>query len=105
MGTLTKFYIKSSGGETIETLVRTARDTRGAAAGRVVDSTGRPRKDVLILLFDTMGKTEFGDYKLIDATFSDADGFFAFGPLTDSSMYAVCVYDGGVRIRELKLEI
>lgn len=105
MGTLTKFYIKSSGGETVETLVRTGQDTRGAAAGRVVDSSGKARKDVLILLFDTLGKSDFSEYKLIDASFTDADGFFAFGPLADSALYAVCVYDGGVRLREVKLEI
>ena len=105
MGTLTKFYIKSSGGETVETLVRTGQDTRGAAAGRIVDSNGRPRRNVLILLYDTQGKSEFFEYKLIDAAFTDADGFFAFGPLGDSVLYAVCVYDGGVKLRELKLEL
>ncbi|MBQ3878903.1 MAG: hypothetical protein II727_01250 [Oscillospiraceae bacterium] len=105
MGTLTKFYIKSAHGETIETLVRTGNDLRGAAAGRVVDAQGAPRKDVLILLYDTLGKSSFSEYKLIDAAFTDADGFFAFGPLADGTLYAVCVYDGGVKKRELKIDI
>ena len=105
MGTLTRFYIKSAHGETVETLVRTGSEARGAAAGRVVDSAGKPRKDVLILLFDTLGKSDFSEYKLIDAAFSDADGFFAFGPLTDGTLYAVCVYDAGVKLREMKIDL
>ena len=105
MGTLTKFYIKSARGETVETLVRTGSDLRGAAAGRIVDSAGTARKDVLVLLYDTLGKSNFSEYKLIDAVFSDADGFFAFGPLSEGTLYAVCVYDGGVKKRELRLEL
>lgn len=105
MGTLTKFCIKSAHGETVETLVRTGRDARGAAAGRIVDAAGNPRRDVLILLYDTLGKSSFSEYKLIDAAFSDADGFFAFGPLAEGTLYAVCVYDGGTKLRELKIDV
>lgn len=105
MGTLTKFYIKSSGGETVETLVRTEQETRGVAAGRIVDSSGKPRINVLVLLYDTMGKKAFSEYKLIDAVFTDSDGFFAFGPLADNALYTVCVYDAGIKLREMKLEL
>lgn len=105
MGTITKFFIKSAGGETVETLVRAQREMRGVAAGRIVDSSGKPRINVLVLLYDTMGKASFSEYKLIDAVFTDSDGFFAFGPLADNALYVVCVYDGGIKLREMKLEL
>ena len=104
MGTLTKFFVKSSGGETVDALIQAAEETRGAAAGRIVDAGGRAKKDVLVLLYDTQGKSQFSEYRLADAVFTDEDGFFAFGPLAENALYAVCVYDGGVRLREMKLE-
>lgn len=104
MGMLSKFYLKASDGERVETVVRLSPDSRGVVTGRVLDDDGRPRADVCVLLYDTMGKQDRGDYALLDAMYTDADGVFVLGPLTGGTLYAVYVYGPGLQTRQLELK-
>lgn len=104
MGMLSKFFLKASDGERVETVVRLSPDTRGMITGRVLDDDGKPVADVCVLLYDTMGKQGFDSYMLVDSMFTDGDGAFVLGPITSGSLYAVYVYSHGVRTRQLELK-
>ncbi len=104
MGALSKFYIKASDGERVETVVRLSPDDRGIITGRVLADDGKPTADVCVLLYDTMGKQDAADYVLTDAMYTDGDGVFVLGPVTGGSLYAVYVYNRGVRTRQLELK-
>ncbi|MBS7315698.1 MAG: hypothetical protein KIG74_04765 [Clostridiaceae bacterium] len=104
MGVLSKFFLKASDGEHVETVVRLAPDSRGILTGRVLNDDGKPAADVCVLLYDTMGKQGFDSYVLIDSMFTDAEGAFILGPVTSGSLYAVYVYSRGVRTRQLELK-
>ena len=104
MGILSKFFIKASDGEQVETVVRLAPDSRGIITGRVINDDGKPASDVCVLLYDTMGKQCFDSYMLVDSMFTDEDGAFVLGPVTSGTLYAVYVYSHGVRTRQLELK-
>lgn len=105
MGVFSKYFIKASDGECIETIIRITPDSRGIITGRVLDENNKPARDACILLYDTMGKQDFDSYSLVDSVFSDSDGTFILGPVTGGTLYAVYVYYKGVRTRQLELKI
>ena len=104
MGALSRFFLKASAGERIETVVRLSPDSRGVVTGRVLDAGGRPKADVCVLLYDTMGKQDRAEYELLDAMYTDGDGAFVLGPVSGGTLYAVYVYSRGVQTRQLELK-
>jgi len=101
MSTYFKFYFCPSKGEQIETEIMLAQDERSAIYGRVIDETGRPVADALMLLF----KVYDGDrLQLISMFCTDEDGHFIFGPLESETLYLVKVYKDSIKLRELEIK-
>ncbi|MBQ8974187.1 MAG: carboxypeptidase regulatory-like domain-containing protein [Oscillospiraceae bacterium] len=94
---MTEFYFKPSAGECVCTQVKLTGQSRGAIAGVVTDGAGEPVKDAMVILAPDGGE-------LLEATFTQGDGSFYFGPLEDR-LYNVRVVKGGVKLRRLELDV
>lgn len=103
MGCLTQFYFKAGEGEQISTTVAGEPDNRSAIIGRVLDRSGLPVENALVLLFETVDSPE--DLKLTSQSFTDGTGHFAFGPLIIGSLYLIKIYGDGLKVRELELRM
>ena len=104
MGVLQRFYLKATGAGQVETLIRLTSDGRGILTGRVISENSEPQEAVCVLLYDTLGKQEFAQYQLIDSVFTDENGTFILGPIQEGCLYAVYVYQSGVKVRQLELK-
>lgn len=59
MGILSKFFIKASDGEQVETVVRLAPDSRGIITGRVLNDDGKPCFRCMRIIIRYDGETVF----------------------------------------------
>lgn len=92
-----KFAFSAEGNDRIEAVITAPKERRCVLHGTVYDENGQRAPDAIVCLF----LREEG--RLIPAgnTFTDADGEFVFGPLTQDSDYLVKVYHGGALLREI----
>ncbi len=100
----TKFYIKPSEGEIIETVVKLTQGKSSILRGFVKGEDGSAVSDACVLLYDTLGKSNTDEYTLKEAALTDSDGHFILGPIEPSVLYAVYIYKNDLKKRELELK-
>ncbi len=96
------FYCKPAYGEHVDAAIRLEPEARCALRGRLTDSRGQPVAGALALLYQA---AEPDMEKLLFQTFTDGAGQFFFGPLQPDVLYLVRLYQGGLRLRELELQV
>ena len=101
MSFFSKFYVKPSSGEQIETKVHIDPDNRSAIYGTILDPKGAPVSEALLLLFKA-GR-DSGPASPISQLFTDADGQFVFGPLETDVLYLIKVFKNSIKLRELEI--
>ena len=102
LSAITKFYIKPSEGEIIETTVKLTKEKGSIIRGLVKNEDGSASSDACVLLFDTLGKATVDEYALKEVTHTDTDGHFILGPVEPSVLYAVYIYKNDVKKREIE---
>lgn len=101
MSSFSKFYFRPSKGEWIHTIVNPDGEPASGIYGRV-EEKGKAVKDALVLLFNTEGEKTGS---LISAVNTDAEGEFAFGPLSHGELYVVKVFRDEIKLRELEISV
>jgi protocatechuate 3,4-dioxygenase beta subunit len=93
-----EFFFRPAAGEYIETAVHIAPETRSAIFGTVLDASGTPVADALVILGQS------GTDGICARQFTDSTGRFCFGPLEDGVLYRIQVFKNDVRVRELEIK-
>ena len=100
LSAFSKFYFRPGENERVETTVSLQPELRSAIHGTVRDAAGQPLRDALVMLFEVMHD---GELTLVGQMFTDEDGQFVFGPLQDSRLHLVKVYQNTVKLRQLEI--
>ena len=101
MNFFSRFYVKTSAGEQIDTTVHMDPDTRCAICGTVLDPKGAPISDALLILFKTGSEPD--PPVPVSQFFTDSDGQFMFGPLESNALYLIKIFKNSIKLRELEI--
>ncbi len=96
---MSQFYFRTTENEHIQTSVHIRQETRCVIIGRVLDSSGSPVSDAVVLLYQGL---ESGS--VLAQTFTDSDGVFCFGPLPKDTLHKIKIYKDNSKIRELEIK-